>query len=340
MPTRWLCKRYSAFLAAYDENALPPKAAAQVEAHLASCAACREDLQALRQVSGILLAHKPGVPEPPADLWRCVQAEITPVTRPAWRLPAFAAPVVGLAAAVAFAFLVVRPGNDMPTVNDAAGSPVSASSARPMAPPTPVAKKSEAARQISRSVPNPAESAALKINTVPRRRIAAAPVASGPDPFVRIEQRDNKLKAKRKPVRRALTVAASPPRRPLSENVRLSVAAKPAESVLDASVMPPQSVASVNARGAGNVVPEGTITNDSRRADSRALYAYGIAASPAPDQPETEKSSDTESLSYFADSAASPATLTGPREVPASASAVTRYLNDKRKSSLFRYSQR
>ncbi len=176
MPTRWLCKRYSAFLAAYSENALPPKAAARIEAHLAACSACRDDVRALRQVSGVLTARKPSVLEPSAEVWQRVHARIAPDARagarPVWRLPVLTS-AAGLAAAAALFCVFVRPWDA------SSSSGLSASAAwgdrKPSAPAAPMTRTDKeraradiAAAAASRAaMPNAAAEIALSARPEP-----------------------------------------------------------------------------------------------------------------------------------------------------------------------------
>jgi hypothetical protein len=69
------CQELDARLDDWLDGALAPAEAAAVEAHLASCAACREAEQALRQV----LAHAAALPRslaPSRDLWPGVERRI------------------------------------------------------------------------------------------------------------------------------------------------------------------------------------------------------------------------------------------------------------------------
>ena len=110
----WTCKRYAALLAPYSENALSERDGARVRAHLDACPACRAEMATLREISTLLRAHKPPAPEPAADLWGRIQAEIAPAparVRPrptGWRA-GLALPVAGLAAAALVVGAVVRP---------------------------------------------------------------------------------------------------------------------------------------------------------------------------------------------------------------------------------------
>ena len=62
------CQEFDERLDDFVDGLLPPAAASEVEAHLRSCAACREKERRLRQV----LAHAASLPRsvaPPRDLW-------------------------------------------------------------------------------------------------------------------------------------------------------------------------------------------------------------------------------------------------------------------------------
>jgi hypothetical protein len=101
------CQELDERLDAWVDGELPAAAAAEVEAHLATCALCRERERRLRQV----LAHAAALPRsvtPPRDLWpgiaRRVERERS-WSRAAggwspWALAAAATVVVGLVAAL------------------------------------------------------------------------------------------------------------------------------------------------------------------------------------------------------------------------------------------------
>jgi anti-sigma factor RsiW len=87
------------------DGALPAAAASEVEAHLRSCAACREQEQRLRQV----LAHAAALPRsltPPRDLWPAIARSVSRERSWAsaasgwgpWALAAAATVVIGLGA--------------------------------------------------------------------------------------------------------------------------------------------------------------------------------------------------------------------------------------------------
>jgi len=87
----------SAQVSAYVMQALPPDEAAAVEVHLASCSICRQELDALRLVTGDLAFWPTDVLRPPASvqerLARRIAAETgeNPVlpTTPTWDEPAW-----------------------------------------------------------------------------------------------------------------------------------------------------------------------------------------------------------------------------------------------------------
>ena len=185
--TRIVCKRYSALLGPYSEGTLSPAEAARTEAHLKECAACRADLATLQQVAHLLRGCKPAVPEPSADLWSRIQAEIQPAA-PAygaprsWRRAGFGVSLGGLAVAALAVFLVrpwaepgaptAGPGDRLVVARTAPASPgVPAGTADPSpAPPSPAVERA----------PNPASAPKLR-KPAPARPPAASQVAE--DPF-------------------------------------------------------------------------------------------------------------------------------------------------------------
>jgi predicted anti-sigma-YlaC factor YlaD len=99
------CQELDERLDEWVDGELDPRAAAEVEGHLASCAVCRERERRLRQ----LLAHAASLPRsvaPPRDLWpgiaRGIARERTwswaPATWQPWALAAAATVLVGVAA--------------------------------------------------------------------------------------------------------------------------------------------------------------------------------------------------------------------------------------------------
>ncbi len=68
------CRTTIAYLDAYADGELGPWQRRRVEAHLAGCAACRQRLEALRDVEGLLAAASP-VPPVPAGLSARIMAE-------------------------------------------------------------------------------------------------------------------------------------------------------------------------------------------------------------------------------------------------------------------------
>jgi anti-sigma factor RsiW len=107
--TRWSCRPFRAALAD-RATGTPPTDAAALDAHLAQCAACRDDLAAMCSLTTELLA--PVEPEPLEDFWRRQRQSImrrvrtasepAPARWPAWRL-------AGALATLVIAVLVVRP---------------------------------------------------------------------------------------------------------------------------------------------------------------------------------------------------------------------------------------
>jgi hypothetical protein len=173
---------------------------------------------------------------------------------------------------------------------------------------------------------------------------ADSSAAAGNDPFLRLDQRNDKPQA---PAQRAVKSArrvpariAAAPRRAPKKAVTVAWA-EPA--VPSAVILPRQFGVSAKVGESGqSATPEESDTNGAANADSRVALAFGGGnASSAASEPSP---ADTDGSVYGelseSDTAAAAATLTGTREVPASASAVARYLSDKRKNSLFRYSQR
>ena len=113
------CQELDTRLDDWLDGALPPSAAAEVEAHLAACDACREDARKLRQ----LLAHAtalPGSVAPPRDLWPGIENRIA---RPsgwsrlfAWDNPALLAAAAAVIVGLLAVFLVHRSPGTVRTV--------------------------------------------------------------------------------------------------------------------------------------------------------------------------------------------------------------------------------
>jgi predicted anti-sigma-YlaC factor YlaD len=129
------CQELDARLDEWLDGLLSPPLAAEVEAHLASCAACRESARKLRQV----LAHATALPRsvaPPRDLWPGIESR---VARSGWsRLLAWDNPTLLAAAAVVVGLLAVvlvnrSPGTvrtvEIPVANPATLAQVSAGTA-------------------------------------------------------------------------------------------------------------------------------------------------------------------------------------------------------------------
>jgi anti-sigma factor RsiW len=102
------CKSATLRLDDYVDGALAADEKAEVEAHLATCAACRDELESLRA----LLARAASLPRtmpPPARLWSAIESEIQTRRAPL----AFAAPSrfsVPLLAAAAVVLMLLSSG--------------------------------------------------------------------------------------------------------------------------------------------------------------------------------------------------------------------------------------
>ncbi len=93
------CQELDARLDDWVDGLLPPREAAEVEAHLAGCAGCREAERRLR----LVLTHAAALPRsvtPPHDLWPRIERRIAAPNRLAW-LGRWTSPMVLAAAAVA-----------------------------------------------------------------------------------------------------------------------------------------------------------------------------------------------------------------------------------------------
>lgn len=107
-------------LTAYVDGELPVSRRAQVEAHLGSCAGCRATEALLRTAVAKLATLPDFAPEPSPAARRAVLAKLDALPPPWWeRLkalwrPAVLVPSVGLAAALAVALVMVRPGAEGP----------------------------------------------------------------------------------------------------------------------------------------------------------------------------------------------------------------------------------
>jgi anti-sigma factor RsiW len=104
--------RAARHLSAYLDGELAPAERRAIEAHLAVCAACREELDALAQVKR-LLGRLPEV-EPPAGLWASLRARAVAPAHPAASLlealrAAFRRPAAAAVAAMVVVILVVAP---------------------------------------------------------------------------------------------------------------------------------------------------------------------------------------------------------------------------------------
>jgi hypothetical protein len=107
--TSFTCRRLRPALVDLAEGTLAAAAAREIQAHVAECASCRDDLDAMRGLTTEL--RDPALPDPPEDFWRRQRQAImrrvrtTPERAPTssrrWQL-------VGLAASVVLAVLVTR----------------------------------------------------------------------------------------------------------------------------------------------------------------------------------------------------------------------------------------
>lgn len=99
------CSEIVEILAEYSVGALDANAVEAVEAHIASCAACRAELEMLEATGALLQPVK--MIDAPAELWASIKAELAPreQTRPAMQW--FWRPAIGLAAAAVLIIAVV-----------------------------------------------------------------------------------------------------------------------------------------------------------------------------------------------------------------------------------------
>jgi len=109
--TSFTCRRLRPALVDLAEGTLAPGAKRRVEAHVASCATCREDLEAMRGLSTEL--RDPTLPEPPDDFWRRQRQAIMRRVRtvpetPAVRMPSRRWQLIGAFATVLLAVFVSR----------------------------------------------------------------------------------------------------------------------------------------------------------------------------------------------------------------------------------------
>lgn len=70
------CRKYEAQLEDYFEGKLEAAQAAEVDAHLRSCAACREAVEVAREASGLLRAAIAPAPDPGAAFWANLRTAI------------------------------------------------------------------------------------------------------------------------------------------------------------------------------------------------------------------------------------------------------------------------
>ncbi|MGD8375990.1 MAG: zf-HC2 domain-containing protein [Acidobacteriota bacterium] len=111
------CDRQAERLTLHASGDLPPSQAREVEAHLAGCAACREELEALRRTLGRLRPREFYPREAEVDWDRLAAATVARVARegnvvpfrpPAWRRPAVLARAAAVILAVGIGAVVLR----------------------------------------------------------------------------------------------------------------------------------------------------------------------------------------------------------------------------------------
>jgi anti-sigma factor ChrR (cupin superfamily) len=86
---------HTASVSLYALQALPPSEAARMDAHIATCTACRDERDALRPIVQSFVSWPTDVLRPPSSMWERLAARITtdpgrePVepTTPRWREP-------------------------------------------------------------------------------------------------------------------------------------------------------------------------------------------------------------------------------------------------------------
>jgi hypothetical protein len=109
--TSFRCRRLRPALVDLAEGALAPAAARRIEAHVAWCATCRDDLEAMRGLSTEL--RDPTLADPPEDFWRRQRQSImrrvrTAPDRTTAMSPSRRWQLAGAFATVALAVLVTR----------------------------------------------------------------------------------------------------------------------------------------------------------------------------------------------------------------------------------------
>ena len=109
--TSFTCRRLRPALVDLAEGTLAPADARPIEAHVASCATCRDDLEAMRGLSTEL--RDPTLPDPPEDFWRRQRQAImrqvrTAPERAATPIPARRWQLAGAFATAALAVVVSR----------------------------------------------------------------------------------------------------------------------------------------------------------------------------------------------------------------------------------------
>ena len=105
------CRRLRLALVDFADGALAPAEARRVEAHVAACATCRDDLAIMRGLTTGL--RDPSLPEPPEDFWRqqrqAIMRQVRQVPEPAAaRAPWWRWQFVGAVATAALALVVTR----------------------------------------------------------------------------------------------------------------------------------------------------------------------------------------------------------------------------------------
>jgi RNA polymerase sigma-70 factor (ECF subfamily) len=307
----WACRRVEPLLAAYGEDALSPRQAARVRGHLEACAACSEELQTLRALGALLRGRKPPVPEPAADLWRRIRAEIGPAdgkaavppygrpdggsARSRWR-PSIALPLAGLASISAVAAAAVgiylRGAATPPSVA------VTASGSGPLAAPARI-----------RTVPRMVEGTGSDARPAATSDVASAELPA-PDPFAPLGERmasapsartrTSRPRAARRsavaPPAAAVAAAASPSgktgRRQGPSIVAMTRGGKPAPFV-DPSLLNAvgrtwtggREVADARAAGGGNGTGAGMGTSAAAAPAAAALGESGGFAAARPSYP-------------------------------------------------------
>jgi anti-sigma factor RsiW len=100
------CEHTIRLLPDYQAGLLADAKREQVESHLAACAACRAELEALEQTVGVLDQTRPLAPS--RDLWPAIAAQLSPGRTSSvwWRIPVSRQPAWRLALAAAIVLFV------------------------------------------------------------------------------------------------------------------------------------------------------------------------------------------------------------------------------------------